>query len=298
MHEKPVGGRDLSDATDAPVTMRSIRATTGGDSSVTLNDSNPARSSSQRTFDSGHCVIGLVLAAGAGRRLRPQTVGLPKALIQVDNETTILDIALHNLASVDLRRVAVVIGYAGDAVRERQRDLEQRHGVRLTLIPNDKAEEWNNAYSLWLARDHLGDGALLLNGDTVHPASVEKTLLSARGPEILLALDTEKKLADEEMKVIVDDSGHLQRINKSIEPQSATGEYIGAAIIEGVAAGAVADALKTTYERDPQLYYEDGFQEYADSGGRIKTAAIGTVEWVEVDNHDDLNRAREIACRY
>ncbi|MGW4293497.1 phosphocholine cytidylyltransferase family protein, partial [Micromonospora chersina] len=25
---------------------------------------------------------------------------------------------------------------------------------------------------------------------------------------------------------------------------------------------------------------------------------IGDVSWVEVDNHDDLARAREIACRY
>jgi choline kinase len=243
-------------------------------------------------------MIGLVLAAGAGRRLRPYTDSLPKALIPVDDETTILDIALSNLAAVGLRDVVVVIGYAGDAVRERQHALEQRHGVSLTLISNDKAEEWNNAYSLWLARDHLSKGALLLNGDTVHPVSVERTLLAARGPDVLLALDAEKKLAEEEMKVILDDSGQVQHINKAIEPQMAMGEYIGAAIIEGVAAGAVADALQATYERDPNLYYEDGFQEYADRGGRIATTPIGSVEWVEVDNHDDLNRAREIACRY
>jgi choline kinase len=192
----------------------------------------------------------------------------------------------------------VVIGYAGDVVRERQHALEQRHGVSLTLVSNDKAEEWNNAYSLWLARDHLSKGALLLNGDTVHPVSVERTLLAARGPDVLLALDAEKKLAEEEMKVIVDDSGQVQHINKAIEPRMAMGEYIGAAIIEGFAAAAVADALQATYERDPNLYYEDGFQEYADRGGRIRIAPIGTVEWVEVDNHDDLNRAREIACRY
>jgi choline kinase len=243
-------------------------------------------------------MIGLVLAAGAGRRLRPYTESLPKALIPVDDETTILDIALSNLAAVELRDVVVVIGYAGDVVRERQHALEQRHGVSLTLVSNDKAEEWNNAYSLWLARDHLSKGALLLNGDTVHPVSVERTLLAARGPDVLLALDAEKKLAEEEMKVIVDDSGQVQHINKAIEPRMAMGEYIGAAIIEGFAAAAVADALQATYERDPNLYYEDGFQEYADRGGRIRIAPIGTVEWVEVDNHDDLNRAREIACRY
>ena len=40
---------------------------------------------------------------------------------------------------------------------------------------NDRAEEWNNAYSLWLAREYFAGGVLLVNGDTVHPVSVEKT---------------------------------------------------------------------------------------------------------------------------
>ena len=33
-------------------------------------------------------------------------------------------------------------------------------------------------------------------------------------------------------------------------------------------------------------------------GGEVRGAPIGDVEWVEVDNHTDLTRAREIACRY
>ena len=97
----------------------------------------------------------MVLAAGAGRRLRPYTDTLPKALVPVDGETTILDIALRNLAAVDLRDVVVVVGYAAEAVEERRAALEARHGVKLTLVHNDKAEIWNNAYSMWLrARPH------------------------------------------------------------------------------------------------------------------------------------------------
>ena len=100
-------------------------------------------------------MIGLVLAAGWGRRLRPYTDTLPKALVPVDGNTTILDIGLANLAAVGLRDVAVVVGYRADAVEARKPALEERHGVRLTLVHNDKAEEWNNCYSLWLAREHF-----------------------------------------------------------------------------------------------------------------------------------------------
>src|SRR5690606_10689069 len=117
-------------------------------------------------------MIGLVLAAGAGSRLRPHTDALPKTLLPVAGELTILDIILRNLAAVGLADVAVVVGYAAAAVQARVPELERRHGVRLSLLHNDRAD-WNNAYSLWLARHAFAEGALLVNGDTVHPLDVE-----------------------------------------------------------------------------------------------------------------------------
>ncbi|GGT02772.1 sugar phosphate nucleotidyltransferase [Nonomuraea spiralis] len=244
-------------------------------------------------------MLGMVLAAGAGRRLRPYTDTLPKALVPVDGETTIMDISLRNLAEVDLREVVVVVGYAAQAVHERKEELERRHGVKLTLVHNDKAEEWNNAYSLWCARDYFAQGALLVNGDTVHPVSVEKTLLAApETSDILLAVDDVKKLADEEMKVTLSQEGSLRRITKLMDPSEAYGEYIGATLIRPGAAERLADALKATFERDPQLYYEDGYQEMVERGEGIHVAPIGEVDWVEVDNHDDLAKARTIAVRY
>ncbi|WP_067825161.1 sugar phosphate nucleotidyltransferase [Actinomadura kijaniata] len=244
-------------------------------------------------------MIGMVLAAGAGRRLRPYTDTLPKALVPVDGDTTILDIALGNLAEVGLTDVVIVVGYCAGAVEERKAALEERYGVSITLVHNDKAEEWNNAYSMWLAREHFAKGVLMVNGDTVHPVSVEKTLLAGRGKsDILLAVDDVKKLADEEMKVILDDQGHLSKITKLMDPADAAGEYIGATLLEPAAAEALADALKATWEADPDQYYEDGYQELVNRGFAISVAPIGEVAWVEVDNHDDLNKAREIAKSY
>ncbi|WP_380281319.1 sugar phosphate nucleotidyltransferase [Kitasatospora purpeofusca] len=251
-------------------------------------------------------MIGLVLAAGAGRRLRPYTDTLPKALVPVDGERTVLDLTLGNFAEVGLREAAIVVGYRKEAVEERKDALERKYGVKLTLVENDKAEEWNNAYSLWCARDLFTEGLLLANGDTVHPVSVQHTMLEAnarlaaegREAGILLALDTVKRLADEEMKVVVHPTAGMRRITKLMDPAEATGEYIGVTVINPSAAADLADALRATYERDPQLYYEDGYQEMVDRGLRIDVQPIGEVSWVEVDNHDDLAKAREIACQY
>ena len=240
-------------------------------------------------------MIGMVLAAGPGRRLAPYTDTLPKTLVPVDGDRTILDIALANLKAAELDDVAIVTGYAAAAVEQRKAALERRHGVNLELVFNPKAEIWNNAYSLWCAREWFSEGVLLVNGDTVHPPSVEETLLAARGPEILLALDDVKQLGDEEMKVQLSADGYLMRINKALDPASAQGEYIGVTLIEPAAAAGLAAALEATWRRDPQLYYEDGYQEFADRGGRVGVAPIGAVAWAEVDDHADLARARALA---
>ena len=240
----------------------------------------------------------MVLAAGAGRRLRPYTDTLPKALVPVDGEVTILDIALRNLAAVDLRDVVIVVGYRAGAVADRQAELERQYGVRITLVHNDRAEEWNNCYSMWLAREYFTEGVLMVNGDTVHPVSVEETLLDAKGSSLVLAVDDVKRLGEEEMKVTLDDRGLMARITKQMPPEEAYGEYIGATLIDASAAGSLAHALEATWRRDPQLYYEDGYQTFVDTGGEVAVAPIGRVSWVEVDDHADLAKAREIACHY
>ena len=243
-------------------------------------------------------MIGLVLAAGWGSRLAPLTDALPKTLLEVDGDRTILDVALGNLKAVGMEDVVVVTGFQSEVLDERKAALERRHGLKLEMLFNPKALEWNNCYSLWCAREYFGEGVLMANGDTVHPASVEETLLASRGgSDLVIAVDQSQPLADEEMKVQLSDEGLLTRITKLMDPAEAQGEYIGVTLIEPHAGAALADALQATFERDPGLYYEDGFQELADRGGRVKIAPIGEVEWVEVDDHDDLAKAREVACR-
>ena len=244
-------------------------------------------------------MIGIVLAAGGGWRLRPLTDELPKTLLTVDGDRSILEIAIANFAAVGLTETVVVVGHAAQEVADRAPALQRRYGMTLELVHNDRFDVWNNAYSLWLARDAFKESALLCNGDTVHPVDVEERLLAARGvAPIVLAVDDQKSLAEEEMKVILDEERRLVRINKAIDPAQADGEYIGVTLIEPEAADRLSEALQLVFERDTTLYYEDGYQQYADWGELIRTASIGRCDWVEVDNHDDLARAREVACRY
>lgn len=243
-------------------------------------------------------MLGIVLAAGGGTRLRPLTDALPKTLLPVEGERTIFELAVANLRAVEITDVVVVTGHAAKLIEDVAPALQQRYGVTLHMVFNERYADWNNAYSLWMARDAFRETALLVNGDTVHPVQVQQRLVDAREAPIMLALDDQKDLGDEEMKVALGADGTLQRINKALDPAAVDGEYIGVSLIEAAAAEPLADALQATFEHDPGLYYEDGYQLLADRGGEIRTAAIGGTHWVEVDNHTDLARAREIACLY
>lgn len=245
-------------------------------------------------------MIGVVLAAGTGRRLQPFTDALPKALVPVRTdgaETTPLDVILGNFAEIGLTDVAIVVGYAAEAVEQRKPALRERYGLNLELIHNDRATTWNNCYSLWCARDLFGQDVLLSNGDTIHPVSVEHDLLAntGAGSALVLAVDNAKQLGEEEMKLLYSEERGVTRITKLMEPAEAYGEYIGVATIYAEVADGLADALRATWERDPSLYYEDGFQELIDRGDfRVEVQPIGEVPWIEIDDHADLARATDV----
>lgn len=241
---------------------------------------------------------GVVLAAGRGSRLGDLTAHRPKALLEVADGCTILDVVLANLRSVGVDQVAIVVGFAAAEIAARTGSLSTRHDVTVTLIENDRAEEWNNAYSLWLATAWMTGDTMVVNGDTVHPAAMEQRLLAVEDPGgILVAVDTLKRLGAEEMKVVLGDGGEVLVISKEIAPETAAGEYPGVALVRSAAVDDLRSALEVTWHEDPSRFYEDGFQALADAGYRIGAVPVGAMEWIEVDTPADLERARELACR-
>ena len=167
-------------------------------------------------------MIGMVLAAGAGRRLRPYTDTLPKALVPVDGETTILDIALRNLAAVGLTDVTVVVGYRAEAVHERQADA--RGAARRPAHPGPQ-RQGRGVEQLLLAvagPRPLRPGRAA--GERRHRAPGRRRADAAgrcraarRGGHPARARRPAKTLAEEEMKVTLDERGRMRRITKLMD---------------------------------------------------------------------------------
>jgi choline kinase len=247
---------------------------------------------------------GIVLAAGTGNRLRPITDHLPKALVPVGAGLTPLHLTLANFQAVGITSAVVVVGHLAHAVEAVREQLEDRYQISLRLVPNEKALVWNNAYSLLCALNEFDrEDALLVNGDTVHPASFQRSLLDsatrggAAAATLTLVVDDRDQMAEEEMKVHVTD-GRVTTINKGLDPATAFGEYVGVSWLPGVSHDALIGALVSTVEADVQHYYEDGFQEYIDRGNDVRLVTTNGSAWTEIDDVVDLERAKEIVCQY
>ena len=168
----------------------------------------------------------MVLAAGAGRRLRPDTDELPKTLLPVAGETTILDIALRNLAAVGLSDVVVVVGHAaqrdrrpggrpGGRARGRARARAQRPGpgVEQRLLALAARASTSPAASCWSTATPCIRSAWRRR--CWPPAAGD-----GRGP-CIIAVDDVKPLAEEEMKVVLDDRGLLTQDHQADGPGAA-----------------------------------------------------------------------------
>ena len=100
----------------------------------------------------------VIVAAGAGVRMRPLTLTTPKPLISV-NGTRMIDSVIAALHANGITEIYVVIGWLKEAFASLP---EQYPG--LTLIENPYFDRCNNISSLYAARDHLED-CMIIDGD-------------------------------------------------------------------------------------------------------------------------------------
>lgn len=101
---------------------------------------------------------GLVLAGGAGTRLRPITHTSAKQLVPVANKP-ILFYGLEDMAAAGITEVGVIVGEAGDEIRAAVGD-GSRWGLDVTFIDQDAP--LGLAHCVLIAREFLGEDEFVL----------------------------------------------------------------------------------------------------------------------------------------
>ena len=104
----------------------------------------------------------VILAGGLGERLRPFTNILPKPLIPISGEKTVLEVQIANLKKYEFRDIYVATNYKAELIESYLGD-GSKYGVRLTFSKEDKP--LGTCGPLSLLKEQLDEPFLLMNGD-------------------------------------------------------------------------------------------------------------------------------------
>ena len=233
----------------------------------------------------------VILAAGAGSRLKPLTDHMPKCLLKVGVKS-ILEMTIENLLATNNSEIIIVTGYLENKIREFIR--ERFPHLQITYIYNELYASTNNIYSLWLAKDEvLGDDMMMLDSDIVFDERIISKLQNS-GYKNCLALKRHE-VHDEEIKVKTDAHGCVIEIGKEVNVSLAEGESIGIEIfgIEALTELYVILDRKVVTEKEVNQFYEAAFQELSDNNLFI----VDTTEYfcMEIDTEEDLKIAEGLS---
>lgn len=230
----------------------------------------------------------VILNAGEGKRMRPLTSVKPKCLLRL-NSLTILEHQLINLIECGIREVNLVIGYRADEIIRKIEGLNFELDVKFTYNPI--YYKTNTVYSLWLAREHIKNDFVYLNGDVVFHKDVLEQLLKSHY-DTCIAVER-KQVNEEEVKVRLV-SNLVRAIGKDIELSKAHGEFIGIGkfskrfnqlfinkLNEVVKEGKVNEFFEVALDRALK-----SFDVYA--------VDVSDLPCIEVDTYEDFNIAKKL----
>lgn len=225
----------------------------------------------------------VILAAGSARRLKPLTDNRPKCMLDVGG-APILQHQVAALRGCGVDDVAVVTGFCAETIR----DLL---GNSVSYVHNADYDTTNSVYSLWLGREHLRGGGLILNSDVLfHPASLRRLLDEPSGNCLLFDASAGKGDA-EAMKILLNGDGTILRLSKALPDSKCNGENLGVIRVDEAGAKAMDSALEALIASNVRRAWVPEVINEMRPVQHVKAVAIAE-PWIEIDTPDDLEIAR------
>ncbi|HEY4186090.1 MAG TPA: phosphocholine cytidylyltransferase family protein [Polyangia bacterium] len=249
----------------------------------------------------------IIIAAGRGRRLGPETAEIPKCMVSVGGKP-ILHRQLDAMAAAGATDFVVVRGYLGDRITA--------PGYPLRFIENPDWATNNVLASLLFAEPEMDDGFLFSYSDIVF-APAHARLAAASTADVGLIIDrlwqetyvgrVHHPISEAELASVkqIPGGSTVDRVGKTVVPANeANGEFTGlakfspagAASLRRVWARARAAGMETPFGRAAHLrqaYLSDALNAMADDGTRLAPLFIDG-RWREIDTEEDLSRAHAV----
>jgi len=116
----------------------------------------------------------VILAGGKGVRLRPYTTSLPKPLVPIGDQYSILEIIMRQLARQGFRTATLAIGHLGQLIRAYVGDGEQ-WGMKVDYAMEESP--LGTIGPLLMFKERLPENFLVMNGDVLTDLDMADLLL-------------------------------------------------------------------------------------------------------------------------
>lgn len=115
--------------------------------------------------------VGMILCGGFGKRLRPFTETLPKPLIEIDEDYTILDKQIFDFKSAGVDEAYLLVGFLHEKIEERYGD--EYNGVKIHYVIEDESLGTLNAIRLGMEAIGEDKQCIICNGDIVSDVNIK-----------------------------------------------------------------------------------------------------------------------------
>ncbi|MBC2850930.1 NTP transferase domain-containing protein [Cetobacterium sp. 8H] len=224
----------------------------------------------------------ILLAAGMGTRLRPLTEDTPKSLIKINDEP-LLERQVKFLKEIGVDEIYVITGY----LAEKFEYLKEKYNIN--LIYNEYYNKYNNIYSMFLAKDFLGD-SYVIDADVY----LTRNFLR-RDIEKSSYFSGIKDTLEKEWKINYNDQNKISNI------EVVSGKNY---ILSGISywsnkdANIIKNILNSFTEKFESkelknLYWDDVVKENLDKLD-VYIEKISSNDWYEIDNLKELEEVKKI----
>ncbi|MBF8269222.1 MAG: ADP-glucose pyrophosphorylase [Gammaproteobacteria bacterium] len=237
----------------------------------------------------------VILAAGIGNRLGPNSDNKPKCLLQFEG-ISLLRQHLDNLSKSSVTEIVIVYGYQKELIDAEIRQIMTGIPVRTVFNPEYTQ---GSVVSFWCARGILqsGEDVVLMDADVLYDPDILKKLLETPKQNCFL-LDRDFVPGDEPVKLCIR-NGQVIEFRKQIDKDlvfEAQGESVGFFRFNPAMAAKLADRAQyyMDYGKQAEPYEEVIRDLLLSEQASFTFEDITGLPWVEIDFPEDINRASQI----
>jgi choline kinase len=233
----------------------------------------------------------LILNSGTGSRMGELARNMPKCLIELKKNETILGRQLGILQKCGIKNIIITTGPFEDKIKNYVSGNFPE--LIVTYINNPKFNDTNYIYSLYLTKDLIDDDFILMHGDMVFDETILKDLLDSEDKN-MAPVNKEIPVPEKDFKARIHE-GIIKEIGVDIFDENC---FFLAPIYKISNESFLqwfAHIEKFINEGKVKVYAENAFNEISEKI-RLYPFYYHNVLCMEVDNIADLNAARAELC--